>query len=212
MLLVERESYPPDMQADEEKLRDRLEVFPEGQLIVLLDGSPAGYATNQILQFEPGGPGRCWLQCTNGGYVRSTHDPGGNALYFISTGVRAALRRRGIGSLLYDGRLALARRLGLRYAFANFRIQTLRATLGRIYGIGEREFLKLEDDQIRALGQDYIARVAAGEVEDPLRILFRRNFLLLAVIPWYMGDVESLHMGAVMYCSVETPAGAEGEG
>lgn len=199
LLEIERESYPPDMQADEDKLRERLDVFPEGQLLLWVGKEPVGYATNQVLRFDPAAPAKTWLQCTNGGYIANTHESGGNALYFVSTGVRGRWRSRGLGSMLYDSRLELAQALGLEYAFANFRIQTLRQNLGRFFGLSERAYLQRSEGDLQTIGHRYLELIEAGEVRDPLCILFRRGFRVLGIRPWYMADVESLHLGVVMY-------------
>jgi ribosomal protein S18 acetylase RimI-like enzyme len=199
IMLIERESYPLDMQANEEKIRERIKTFPEGQFIVFLKNKPVAYSTNQILNFDPKEKAKTWLQYTNGGYIASTHEPKGNAFYFVSVGVRPNFRRMGIGSFVYDKRLEIASNLGLEYAFGNFRIQTFRENLKYVYGLDEREFLKLEDNKIKKIGMDYIKKIKCGIIKDPLIILFKRDFVVLDVVPWYMGDIESLHLGVVLY-------------
>lgn len=203
LMLIERESYPSDMHADEGKMKERIDVFSEGQFIVYLNAEPVGYATNQIVHFKPDEKGKTWLQMTNGGYIANTHDVSGNALHFVSTGVRPPFRRHGIGSFIYDRRLEMAKDFDLEFTFGDFRIQTFRYNLEQMYGIKEREFLRLEDSDIRVIGKDYLEKIRNGVVSDPINILFRRGFILLDIVPWYMGDVESLHMGAIMYKDVK---------
>jgi GNAT superfamily N-acetyltransferase len=202
LMMIEREGYPPDMHANEEKMIERIRTFPQGQFIVYWKNEPVAYATNQLLYFTPHQKPKTWLQYTNGGYIKSTHDPEGNALFYISTAVRPKFRRKGIGSFIYNYRLNLARKMNLEYAFGVFRIQTLRQNLFSIYQITEREFLQLENSKIIKIAKDYLSKIKRGDVKDPLIILFRQGFKILGVVPWYMGDIESLHTGVVLYRKV----------
>ena len=180
-------------------MKQRLEVFPQGNFLVLMADQPVAYTTNQIMQFDPQAPAKNWIKCTNGGYSGVTHDSSGNALYLISTGVHAAFRRKGVGRAIYDRRIQLAKECKLSYIFANFRIQTLRDNLQRVFSIEERQLVQFSDSQIKDLGKRYLAMIETGEINDPLRIVFERGFKLLDIVPWYMQDIESMHTGAYMY-------------
>jgi GNAT superfamily N-acetyltransferase len=199
IMMIEKEGYPPDMHADEGKILERIKTFPQGQFIVYWKNEPVAYATNQILSFTPKEKPKTWLQYTNGGYIKNTHNPKGNALFYVSVAVRPAFRKKRIGTFVYEYRLKLAKKLNLEYAFGVFRIQTLRQNLFSLYKIAERNFLQLENEKIIEIARDYLHKIKEGRVKDPLIILFRQGFKLLGITPWYMGDVESLHVGAVLY-------------
>lgn len=99
------------------------------------------------------------------------HDPQGEWLYGADIGVLPAYRRRGLGRRLYDARRALIRRLNLRGHIAG----------GLLSGFGARRAVMS--------AEAYVAKVIAGELEDPtLSVQLRCGFTVHGIIQHYVDD------------------------
>jgi len=66
-------------EADISKL---VEIFPEGQICILVNGAIAGCALSLIVDYDQFGDNHTYAQIT-GNYTFSTHNPKGDVLYGI---------------------------------------------------------------------------------------------------------------------------------
>ncbi|MBN1446938.1 MAG: bifunctional GNAT family N-acetyltransferase/carbon-nitrogen hydrolase family protein [Bacteroidetes bacterium] len=105
----------------EEAIRRLLEIFPEGQLCVLVDGKVVASALAIIVDYKQFGDRHTYQQIT-GDYTFSTHDPDGDVLYGIEVFVHSQYRGLRIGRRLYDARKELCENLNLRAIIAGGRI------------------------------------------------------------------------------------------
>jgi predicted amidohydrolase/ribosomal protein S18 acetylase RimI-like enzyme len=90
-----------------------LEVFPEGQLGVEVEGQLVGSSSSLVVDFDEYGEGHGWDAITANGLI-TNHDGAGDTLYGIEVVVDPAYRGLRIGRRLYEARKTLARRLNLR--------------------------------------------------------------------------------------------------
>ena len=120
-----RRVYPPPHGPEaiwgEVNLRLHLERFPEGQMVVEANGGLIGTSTTLLVTLETALAPHTWLDITGKGSL-STHNPDGDVLYGVNIAVDPAWQNRGIGRLMYEARIALARRLGCRAFVAGARI------------------------------------------------------------------------------------------
>lgn len=100
---VERESWPTELAANEQQIRERIRVFPQGQWIAERDGVVIGvlYAQRITQEFLDKTPIEYDLLTDHGNFV-ATHRPDGNIYQLISVGVSPAGRGVGVGRRLVD--------------------------------------------------------------------------------------------------------------
>lgn len=104
-------------------------VFPEGQLVAVVDGKIVGAVASLIVDLGKD-PLRLhtWAGITDSGYFNS-HAPDGDTLYGADVYVDPDCRRMGIGKALYEARRKLCRKLKLRRILAGGAPDRLRGPL-----------------------------------------------------------------------------------
>jgi len=178
-----REVYPHVAPWSRAQLGTHLRLFPEGQFVaVTADSTIVGAAFSLIIHWEDYNLTDSWRDFTSGGTF-ANHDPEhGHTLYGAEVMVSPALQGHHLGTRLYEARMALARRLGLRRIRAGARLRGYHAW----------------SDRLSAL--DYARAVEAGAIYDPtLTFQVRRGFHVLGVVPSYLPhDPETLGYAAVI--------------
>ena len=107
ILSIEDESFDSAVRESPETFRERLEVFPEGFVVLERLGGVGGYLCSELWDL-PGLPAPS--DFTLGHSARDRHAPRGRTLYISSYGIRESLRGRGLGKHLFRGFLDLAGR------------------------------------------------------------------------------------------------------
>jgi ribosomal protein S18 acetylase RimI-like enzyme len=179
-----RRVYPHSPPWSERQLASHLEVFPQGQFVAINqdDDRVVGMAASLIVLWDDYEISASWRDFTAGGTF-SNHDPvRGRTLYGAEVMTDPAMQGRGVGTLLYSARRALAERLGL-----------LRHRAGARNCGYHRHAVSLTPE-------DYVERVVRGELRDPtLSFQLGRGFHVLDVVPGYLRhDPESLGWAAVI--------------
>ncbi|PLX31595.1 MAG: carbon-nitrogen hydrolase [Ignavibacteria bacterium] len=105
----------------EASIKRLLEVFPEGQICVVVNGKVVASALAIIVDYAAYGDSHTYQQIT-GNYSFDTHDPDGDILYGIEVFVRSDYRGMRLGRRLYDARKELCENLNLRGLVAGGRI------------------------------------------------------------------------------------------
>lgn len=163
-----------------ENLRRHLMVFPEGQMVVEAGGHLVGTATAQRVSMAAALAPHTWSGITGHGSL-STHDPAGEALYGVNIAVDPAWQNQGIGRMLYEARVDLARRLGCRAFVAGARIP------------GYRHHAAAMSPEA------YVEAVVAGRLSDPtLSKQLQVGFQVRGVLRDYAHDVETLGHAALI--------------
>lgn len=90
-----------------------IELFPEGQFVVLDRDRVVGMTSTVRLHFDFEHPGHDFDDIIQGGWLTS-HEPDGDWLYGADIGTHPEYRRRGIAKALYVARHDTVRRLGLK--------------------------------------------------------------------------------------------------
>jgi GNAT superfamily N-acetyltransferase len=195
IIALTRAVYPMSQPWNVNQLASHLRVFPEGQLVAVVEptNEVVGMAASLILVWDDYQSHESWRDFTAAGMF-TNHDPAhGRTLYGAEVMVHPAMQRRRIGKRLYRARRELVQRLGL-----------LRIRAGaRLRGYGR--YAK------RLTAEEYVLGVLAGRLRDPtLSFQLREGFRVFAVVPDYLkNDPESLGYAALIEWlnpDVATPA------
>lgn len=157
-----------------DQIQSQLEIFPEGQLCVEVDGKLAASSSSLILRYDPSLEWHNWKAVADDGYIRN-HQPKGDTLYGIEVMVDTPFRGMKLSRRLYDARKEICRQRSLaRIIIA-----------GRIPGYG-----KYAD---RLSAREYVEQVQEKAVYDfVLTTQLSNGFALQGLIADYFpSDVDS---------------------
>ncbi|HVL79432.1 MAG TPA: GNAT family N-acetyltransferase [Sphingomicrobium sp.] len=179
--LVER-SYTDLPTYSAAEVRGHINNYPDGCFVAVLDDSIVGYCASirvsGSIAFQP----HSWREITGGGFG-SRHDPKGNWLYGYEMCVDPKVRGARIGRRLYEERRALAERLDLSGIVFAGRMPNYSKYRRKVDG-----------------PKDYLERVAAGRIFDPvIRFQIANGFEPVQVLEDYLpSDERSLGNAALM--------------
>src|SRR5690606_37338239 len=165
----------------EEDIERLLSIFPEGQLVVLVDDKVVGSALSLIVDYKKATSNHTYEKIT-GNYSFSTHDYEGEVLYGIDVFIDPAYRGLRLGRRLYDARKELCEQLNLKSIIFAGRIP------------------KYTDYAEELTPKEYIAKVRLKEVHDPvLNFQLSNDFHVIRVMRNYLeGDKSSQEFAVLM--------------
>lgn len=177
------ESYPEMAESfwQEEQLEILLKKFPEGQLVIVVDGIVVGSALSILVTEDFAFKTKTYKNIT-GNYTFSTHNSDGEVIYGIDVFINPKYRGLRLGRRLYDVRKELCEQLNLKsIIFA-----------GRIPSYGKYK------DEITP--KVYIEKVKKKEIYDPvLSFQLSNDFHEIRVLKNYLeGDTESLEYAVLL--------------
>ncbi len=164
----------PEMHWEESQIAALLEKFPEGQVVVKVNGELAGCALSIIVDYEKFEGAHTYQEVT-GEYTFSTHDEEGDMLYGVDVFIKPEFRGLRIGRRLYDYRKELCEKRNLK---------------GIAFGGRIPNYHKYKDD---ISPKEYIEKVRLKEIEDPvLNFQISNDFHPHRILRNYMeGDAAS---------------------
>jgi predicted amidohydrolase/ribosomal protein S18 acetylase RimI-like enzyme len=155
-----------------EQFESQLELFPEGQLCVSLDGIPVASSASLILDFDTHSEWHDWRKISDSGFIRN-HDTNGDTLYGIEIMVHPKYRGMKLARRLYDARKRLCRERHLRRIVIGGRIPGYKAHAKKL------------------TAAEYAEQVQLKDLFDPvLTTQIANGFRLLQLIPDYMPSDE----------------------
>ena len=178
--------------ADEERFkaahyRKHVELFPDGQFVVLDGAAVVGATTTLRLHFDFDHVDHTFADVIQGGWLTS-HESGGDWLYGADVGVHPAYRGRGLGLALYAARQETVWRLGLEG----------QVTAGMMSGYGAVK------DRVSA--DDYYRGVVDGRIADPtLSMQLRVGFEPRALLANYLNDPVCDNYGVLLVLGADKP-------
>ena len=164
----------PDAYWKEKHIKTLLQKFPEGQVVIKVNGQIAGCALSIIVNYNDFSKSHTYEEIT-ANYTFDSHDDDGDVLYGIDVFIKPDYRGLRLGRRLYDYRKELCERLNLRgIAFG-----------GRIPNYNQYAD-KLSPKQ-------YIEKVKKKEIHDPvLNFQMANDFHPARVMKGYLaGDQAS---------------------
>ncbi len=177
------ESYP-EMEGSywlEHHIEKLLSIFPEGQLVILVDGKVVGSALSLIVDEDLVDKNHNYDKIT-GNYTFSTHNPKGEVLYGIDVFINPKYRGLRLGRRLYDARKEICEQLNLKaIVFA-----------GRI-----PSYSKYAQEMTPKV---YIDKVKQKELYDPvLSFQLSNDFHVMRIMKNYLeGDVSSKEFAVLL--------------
>ena len=165
----------------EEQIEKLLSVFPEGQLVIVVDGKVVGSALSLIIEEDIVDKNHDYKKIT-GNYTFSTHNANGEILYGIDVFIHPNYRGLRLGRRLYDARKELSEQLNLKsIVFA-----------GRIPNYG-----KYADE---LTPKEYIEKIKKKELHDPvLSFQLSNDFHVMRVMKNYLeGDKKSKEFAVLL--------------
>lgn len=158
----------------EHQINTLIEIFPEGQVAVMIDNEIAGCAFSIIIDSSKYEEKHTYREIT-GNYTFNTHNPKGDKLYGIDVFIRPKYRGLRLGRRLYDYRKDLCEKLNLK---------------GILFGGRIPKYHEYADI---LSPREYIEKVRRKEVHDPvLDFQMSNDFHPVRVIQGYLeGDQES---------------------
>jgi len=184
---VEKETWPEEMQAPLEKFQSRAKVFPEGFLLIALPNKGlVGVSTAEIIKYDSQNSPISWEEITDNGWIKSTHNLDGNALYLVSVGASPRTSGMGVGTRLIKEQIELTKKLELNYMVLGARVPGYAAYHKSHPNVLIDDYLKL----IREDGQ---------YLDSEIRFYTRCGLEVTKIVPNYMeDDPESENFGVVM--------------
>ncbi len=165
----------------EEHILRLLKVFPEGQVVVVVNDQVVGTALSIVVNYNNFGDDHTYKQIT-GEYTFNTHDPNGDVLYGIEVFVHPKYRGLRLARRLYEARKELCEKLNLKAIVFGGRIPTYATYASKLNP------------------KEYIDKVKMKEIYDTvLSFQLANEFHVKKLLNNYMpGDAESKEFATLM--------------
>jgi ribosomal protein S18 acetylase RimI-like enzyme len=111
--MIEAYASMPDSYWREDQIKSLIDKFPEGQVVIKINGELAGCALSIILDYNSFDDAHTYKEIT-GGFTFDTHQKDGDVLYGIDVFIKSEYRGLRLGRRLYDYRKELTEKLNLR--------------------------------------------------------------------------------------------------
>lgn len=171
---MQAKCFPGMLTWGKDQIESQLEIFPEGQFVIEVEGELAASCATLIVDSDLHHDWHDWKKVAGGGYIRN-HDLDGDTVYGIEIMVHPDYRSMKLARRLYDARKKLCRDLNKPRMLIG----------GRIAGYHLRA--------AEMTAREYVQEVMERNLFDPvLTIQLANGFVLKRLIPNYFpGDDES---------------------
>ena len=157
---------------NKEQFESQIEVFPEGQMCIELDGDVVASSASLVVSQSDYADWHAWMEISDGGYIRN-HDVEGDTLYGIEIQVHPKCRGMKLARRLYQARKELCREKNLARIVIG----------GRIPGYAKHK------DELSP--REYVDAVMTHSLYDPvLTTQLSNGFVLQQLIPDYFPTDE----------------------
>ncbi|MDA3910570.1 MAG: bifunctional GNAT family N-acetyltransferase/carbon-nitrogen hydrolase family protein [Bacteroidales bacterium] len=180
-VMIQSYSSMPDEYWKEEQIKTLIDIFPEGQVVIRINGNIAGCALSIIVNYEKYSGKHTYKEVT-ANQSFTTHDNDGDVLYGIDVFIMPEFRGLRLGRRLYDYRKELCEKLNLR---------------GIAFGGRIPNYHKYADS---ISPKQYIEKVKRREIHDPvLNFQISNDFHPTRILNQYLeGDTDSGEFAVLM--------------
>ena len=163
------------------QIKKLIDIFPEGQVVVIADNQIVGCALSIIVDYDMVKGDHTYAQVT-GNETFNTHNPQGNILYGIEVFIHPRYRGLRLGRRMYEYRKELCEKLNLKAIMFGGRIPNYHKYA----------------DKMRP--KEYIEKVRSREIYDPvLNFQLSNDFHVRRIIRNYLpNDEESKHYACLL--------------
>ncbi|MFC4634912.1 bifunctional GNAT family N-acetyltransferase/carbon-nitrogen hydrolase family protein [Dokdonia ponticola] len=174
MTMISAYTNMPDSYWKEHHIKSLIEKFPEGQVVIKINGQLAGCALSIIVNYDDFEEDHTYVDIT-GNYSFNTHTYEGDVLYGVDVFIKPEFRGLRLGRRLYDYRKEVAENLNLK---------------GIAFGGRMPNYSKYAAD---ISPKEYIEKVKRKEINDPvLNFQISNDFHPTKVMKGYLeGDAAS---------------------
>lgn len=179
---IENRAWPNGGGATQEQFISRIKTFPEGVILAETNSKIIGVVAGQIIKSSYLSKEKInWQDITDHGYIKTTHNPAGDALFGVDLSVDPLYRKSGVGKklLLEIGKMAIRR---------NLKVGILGARMPEYYKYSKEV---TPEAYLNFRGTD------GRLVDSELRFYERNGLSLVRVIEEYFPDKESLNYGVL---------------
>ncbi|NJB70129.1 putative amidohydrolase/GNAT superfamily N-acetyltransferase [Saonia flava] len=170
----------PDSYWKEEQIKTLIEKFPEGQVVIKINGQLAGVALSIIVDQDFMEENETYNKIT-GNYTFNTHTNNGDVLYGIEIFIKPQFRGLRLGRRLYDYRKELCEKLNLKSIVFGGRIPNYHKYSNTL------------------TPKEYIDKVKVKEIHDPvLNFQISNDFHPAKVLKGYLEGDEASNEFAVL--------------
>jgi predicted amidohydrolase/GNAT superfamily N-acetyltransferase len=178
--MIEAYATMSDSYWRESQIKSLIDKFPEGQVVIKINGELAGCALSIVVDYDSFDDKHTYEDIT-GKYTFDTHKEDGDVLYGIDVFIKAEYRGLRLGRRLYDYRKELAEKLNLR---------------GIAFGGRIPNYHKFADV---LSPKEYIEKVKRKEIHDPvLNFQISNDFHPTKILNSYLEGDESSGEFAVL--------------
>lgn len=178
--MIEAYSTMPNAYWKEHQIKTLIKKFPEGQVVIKVNGHLAGCALSIIVDYERFEKHHTYEEVT-GKYTFSTHNPNGSVLYGIDVFIKPEYRGLRLGRRLYDYRKELCEKLNLKSVVFGGRIPN---------------YHKYAEEMTPKV---YLNKVKHKEIHDPvLNFQLSNDFHPVKVLKGYLEGDEASNEYAVL--------------
>ncbi len=165
---------------NKQQIEKLISLFPEGQVVLKMNGSIAACALTLIVQSGRFEKDHSYKQIT-GNYSFDTHDPEGDVLYGIDVFVKPEYRGLRLGRRLYDYRKELCEKLNLK---------------GILFGGRIPNYHRYSD---KLSAKEYIQQVRERKIHDPvLNFQLSNDFHPVRILKNYLEGDQASQENAVL--------------
>lgn len=170
----------PDSYWKEHHIKSLIERFPDGQVVIKVNGQLAGCALSIIVDYDKFDDHHTYKEIT-GNYSFKTHSEDGDVLYGIDVFIKPEFRGLRLGRRLYDYRKELCEKLNLKGIAFGGRIPNYHKHANEISP------------------KEYIEKVKRKEIQDPvLNFQISNDFHPTKVLKGYLEGDEASNEYAVL--------------
>ncbi len=178
--MIEAYSNLPDSHWKESHIQSLISKFPDGQVVIKINGQLAGCALSIIVNYDNFDQHHTYKDIT-GNYTFDTHNKNGDVLYGIDVFIKSEYRGRRLGRRLYDYRKELCENLNLR---------------GIVFGGRIPNYHKHAES---ISPREYIEKVKRKEIQDPvLNFQISNDFHPSKILKGYLEGDEASNEFAVL--------------